>query len=68
MADSNSKADDQHDLRPILEEIAGALTGIRVALDRIDETLNDARPHFGVPKREQVHEDGTFKSRYDDAG
>lgn len=67
MAESCSEADAQHDLPAILEEIAVALTGIRVALNRIDETLNEARPHFGVPKREHMHEDGTFKSRYDAA-
>lgn len=67
MAESCSVPRANHELRAILEEIVDALTGIRAALDRIDETLNEARPHFGVPKREQTREDGTFKSRYDES-
>lgn len=49
-----------------LKEIADRLDGIRAVLERIDDTMNEVRPHFGVPRREDIHGDGSFKSRYDE--
>lgn len=49
-----------------LQAIADGLARIRIVLERIDDTMNEARPHFGLPKREDIDEDGSFKSRYDE--
>ena len=62
MPDSTENSPRDRALVATLREIADSLAGIRSALER----MNEARPHFGLPKREDTHADGALKSRYDE--